>query len=86
MISLYLCQSRLDGQIDEHFTISANFTGLIIDYGKCSKISNTTKYIFFPAVRNFRNRVSEKVLVFEILECGLYHKQKQYICMSNTAI
>ena len=28
---------------DEHFTISANFTGLIIDYGKCSKISNTTK-------------------------------------------
>ena len=26
---------------------------------------------FFSAVRNFRNYVSEKVLVFMILECGL---------------
>ena len=26
---------------------------------------------YFSAVRNFRNYVSEKVLVFVILECGL---------------
>ena len=32
---------------------------------------------------NFRNYISEKVLVFEILECGLYHEQKRYICMSK---
>ena len=50
------------------------------NYGKCSKISNTKKF-FFSAVRNFRNYVSEKVLVFVILECGLYHEQKRYICM-----
>ena len=31
----------------------------------------TLKIIIFPAVRNFRNYVSEKVLVFVILECGL---------------
>ena len=31
----------------------------------------TLKKIFFPAVRNFRNYVYEKMLVFEILECGL---------------
>ena len=40
-------------------------------YGKCSKSSNTKKIIIFSAVRNFRNYVSEKVLVFVILECGL---------------
>ena len=34
-------------------------------------------------VRNFRNYVYEKMLVFEILECGLYHEKKQYICMSK---
>ena len=48
----------------------------ICTYGKCSKISNTKKIIIFSAVRNFRNYVSEKVLVFVILECGLYHEQK----------
>ena len=52
----------------------------ILKYGKCSKISNT-KIIIFSAVRNFRNYVSEKVLVFVILECGVYHEQKLYICM-----
>ena len=41
----------------------------------------TLKNNYFPAVRNFRNYVSEKVLVFVILECGLYHEQKRYICM-----
>ena len=30
----------------------------------------TQKIIIFSAVRNFRNYVSEKVLVFVILECG----------------
>ena len=41
----------------------------------------TLKNNYFSAVRNFRNYVSEKVLVFVILECGLYHGQKRYICM-----
>ena len=41
----------------------------------------TLKNNYFSAVRNFRNYVSEKVLVFVILECGLYHEQKRYICM-----
>ena len=36
---------------------------------------------YFPAVSNFRNYISEKVLVFVILECGLYHEQKWYIFM-----
>ena len=31
----------------------------------------TLKNNYFFAVRNFRNYVSEKVLVFVILECGL---------------
>ena len=31
----------------------------------------TLKNIYFPAVRNFRNYVYEKMPVFEILECGL---------------
>ena len=31
----------------------------------------TLKNNYFSAVRNFRNYVSEKVLVFVILECGL---------------
>ena len=35
----------------------------------------TLKIIIFSAVHNFRNYVSEKVLVYKILECGLYHKQ-----------
>ena len=41
----------------------------------------TLKIIIISAVRNFRNYVSEKVLVFVILECGLYHGQKRYIGM-----
>ena len=41
----------------------------------------TLKNNYFSAVRNFRNYVSEKVLVFVILECGLYHELKRYICM-----
>ena len=52
-------------------------------YGKCSKITNTKILIYFFAVRNFRNYVSEKVLVFVVLECGLYFEQKRYICMSK---
>ena len=40
----------------------------------------TLKNNYFFAVRNFRNCVSEKLLVFVILECGLYHEQKWYIC------
>ena len=41
----------------------------------------TLKIIIISAVRNFRNYVSEKVLVFVILEWGLYHEQKRYIIM-----
>ena len=37
------------------------------------------KIIISPAV----NCVSEKVLVFEVLECGLYHEPKRHICMSE---
>ena len=37
----------------------------------------TLKNNYFSAVRNFRNYVSEKVLVFVILECGLNGK---YAC------
>ena len=43
----------------------------------------TLKIIIFSVVRNFRNNVCEKMLVFVILECGLYHEQKRYICMSK---
>ena len=52
-------------------------------YGKCSKISNTKKIIIFGPVRNFRNYVSEKVLVFEILECGLYLYQNGIYASKN---
>ena len=41
----------------------------------------TLKIIIISTVRNFRNYVSEKMLVFVILECRLYHEQKRYICM-----
>ena len=37
----------------------------------------TLKKIIFLIVRNFRNYVSEKVLVFVILECGLCQEQKR---------
>ena len=55
---------------------TSDLTTYLIDeehvaYGKCSKISNTIFIFIFSAVRNFRNYVSEKVLVFVILECGL---------------
>ena len=41
----------------------------------------TLKIIIFPAVRNFRNYIFVKMLVFEILECGLYHEKKRiYAC------
>ena len=43
----------------------------------------TLKNNYFSVVRNFRNYVCEKMLVFKILECGLYHEKKQYICMSK---
>ena len=33
---------------------------MYLQYGKCSKISNTKKQLFFSTVRNFRNYVSEK--------------------------
>ena len=42
----------------------------------------TLKNNYFP-LSNFRNYVSEKMLVLEILECGLYHEQKRYIHMSK---
>ena len=45
-------------------------------YGKCSKITNTNFFKKFSVVRNVRNYVCEKMLVFEILECGLYHEKK----------
>ena len=35
----------------------------------------TLKNNYFSAVRNFRNYVYEKMPVFEILECGLYHEK-----------
>ena len=50
-------------------------------YGKCSKITNIKNNYFFSVVRNFRNYVSGKVLVFVILECGLYLEQKRYVCL-----
>ena len=43
----------------------------------------TLKNNYFSVVRNFRNYLFEKMLVFEILECGLYHEKKLYICMSK---
>ena len=46
----------------------------------------TLKNNYFSAVRNFRNYVSEKVLVFVILECGFYHEQKRFICMLKCGI
>ena len=46
----------------------------------------TLKNYYFSAVRNFRNYVSEKVLVFVILECGLYHEQERFICMLKCGI
>ena len=36
----------------------------------------TLKNNYFSAVRNFRNYVYEKMPVFVILECGLYHEKK----------
>ena len=47
------------------------------------KFRTLKNIIFFSAVRNFRNNVCEKMLVFEILECRLYHEKKWYICMSK---
>ena len=35
----------------------------------------TLKNKYFSDVRNFRNYVYEKMPVFEILECGLYHEK-----------
>ena len=46
----------------------------------------TLKNNYFSAVRNFRNYVSEKVLLFVILECGFYHEQKRFICMLKCGI
>ena len=43
----------------------------------------TLIYFYFSVVRNFRNYVSEKVLVFEILECGLYHEKKGIYACQN---
>ena len=43
----------------------------------------TLKNNYFFAVRNFRNYVYEKMSVFEILECGLYHeKNGMYACQN----
>ena len=54
------------------------------EYGKCSKITNTKKIINFSAVRNFRNYISEKVLAFVILECGLsLRKPKAFACFPS---
>ena len=53
---------------------------LFIDTVNVLKV-RTLKNNYFSAVRNFRNYVSGKVLVFVILECGLYHEQKRYICI-----
>ena len=38
---------------------------------------------FISTVRNFRNYFSEKVLVFVILECGLYHEQNGIYACKN---
>ena len=56
------------------YPIQTKFAGGII---------TNTKNNYFSAVRNFRNYVCEKMLVFEILECVLYHEKKRYICMSK---
>ena len=41
------------------------------------KLQTLKKIITFSDVRNFRNYFCEKMLVFEILECGLYHEKKK---------
>ena len=43
----------------------------------------TQFYYYFSAFRNFRNYISEKVLVFEILECGLYHEKNGIYACQN---
>ena len=43
----------------------------------------TLKKYYFSAVRNFRNYVYEKMLVFEILGCGLYHEKNGIYACQN---
>ena len=43
----------------------------------------TLKNNYFSVVRNFRNYVCEKMLVFVILECGLYHEQNGIYACQN---
>ena len=45
-------------------------------YGKCSKNTNTKKYIFFSLFVILEITVV-KMLVFKILECGLYHEKNK---------
>ena len=53
-------------------------------YGKCSKITNTKKLLFFPLFVILEIRFMKKMLVFGILECGLYHEKKNgiYACQN----
>ena len=43
----------------------------------------TLKNNYFSAVRNFRNYVHEKLPVFVILECGLYHEKNGIYACQN---
>ena len=52
-------------------------------YSKCSKITNTKKLSFFPLFVILEITFVKKMLVYEILESGLYHENKRYICMSK---
>ena len=70
----------LTSKLGEIYNIEHNKGSKI--YGKCSKITNTKK-LFFSFVRNFRNYVCEKMLVFEILECGLYHEKNGIYACQN---
>ena len=46
----------------------------------------TLKNYYFSAVRSFRNYICEKMLVFEILECCLYHEKKNGICACQNVV
>ena len=56
--------------------------GKAVYYGKCSKITNTKKSLFSPLFVILEITFVKKCL-FEILECGLYHEKKRYMCMSK---
>ena len=47
------------------------------------KLRTLKNNYFFPLFVILEITFVKKMLVFEILECGLYHEKKRYICMSK---